>query len=83
MEDNEIKTIILRKMLMHYWIGGRHTSIDNIPKGFPPHERKRVADIAKELIKEGFILHHSTNYGIQVSLNPRKINEAKKLAGLL
>ena len=21
------------------WIGGKHTALDNIPKGFPPHVR--------------------------------------------
>ena len=83
MEDSEVKAAILRKMLMHKWIGGKHTSIDNIPKGFPQHERKRVTDLTKELIKEGFILHKPTSYGEQVSLNPKRVYEAKKLTGVV
>lgn len=82
MEDNEIKAAILRKMLMHRWIGGKHTSIDNIPKGFPQHERNRVTSLTTELIREGFILRKPTNYGEEVSLNPNRVYEAKKLSGL-
>ncbi len=82
MDDDEIKVAILRKMLMHRWVGGRHTSIDNIPKGFPQHERGRIAGLTKELIKDGFILHKPTSYGEEVSLNPKKVYEAKKLTGI-
>ena len=83
MEDSEIKVDVLRKMLRHRWIGGKHTSIDNIPKGFPQHERKRVGDLTKELIKEGFVLHKPTSYGEKISLNPKRVYEAKKLTGII
>ena len=70
MEDNEIKIEIIRKMLRHRWIGGKHTSTNNIPKGFPQHEKDHVIYMTKQLIKEGFILHKPTHYGEEVSLNP-------------
>jgi acyl carrier protein phosphodiesterase len=83
MEDNEIKIAILRKMLMHRWIGGKHTSVDNVPKGFPQHERGRVAELVKELMIDGFILRKPTSYGEEVSLNPNKVYEAKRMTGMI
>jgi len=83
MEDHQVKIEILRKMLRHRWIGGKHTSIDNIPKGFPQHERSHVSNLTRDLVKEGFILHKPTSYGEEVSLNPGKLYEIKKLVGIL
>ena len=47
-----------------------HTSIDNLPKGFPPEVRKRVKDMAKELKKERILFSKPTSYGEEVSINP-------------
>ena len=52
MNDNELKAAVLRKMLMHRWIGGKHTALDNIPKGFPLHVRNDVARITEDLIRD-------------------------------
>jgi hypothetical protein len=41
MDDNELKAAILRKMLMHRWIGGKHTAIDNYPERFSAACEKR------------------------------------------
>jgi len=46
-----------------------HTSIDNLPKGFPPEIRGRVKNMAKELKKEGILLRKPTSYGEEVSVN--------------
>jgi len=83
MGDIELKAVVLRKMLMHRWIGGKHTDIENIPKGFPPHVRNDVAKAVEELVREGFIRRKPTSYGEHVSLNPEKVHEAKRIAGLL
>ena len=36
-------------------------------------------DAVKELIKEGFVLQKPTSYGLQVSLNPARIDEITKI----
>jgi len=46
-------------------------------KGFPTHEIKRVKKELKVLIKRGYILQKPTSYGIEVSINPRVIQEIK------
>jgi len=46
-----------------------HTSIDNMPKGFPPEIRGKVKEMAKELKKEGILFSKPTSYGEEVSIN--------------
>ena len=44
----------------------------------PKHMAGVAKDAIKELIKEGFILQKPTSYGLQVSLNPERIDEITK-----
>ena len=74
-----LKKAVLRKMYVDKIIGGRHTAIENLKKGFPSHVRGNVDDEVKELIKDGFILPKMTSYGLQVSLNPRMIPEIERI----
>lgn len=75
----EIQKAVLAKLYRHGYIGGRHTSVDNIPKGFPKHVYGKVKKVAKELIKQNFIMVKPTAYGLQVSLNPRKMAEIERI----
>ena len=43
---------ILRKMYFYGYIGGKHTSVDNLQKSFPTHERGSVKEAVKVLIKD-------------------------------
>ncbi|VVB80791.1 Uncharacterised protein [uncultured archaeon] len=80
MEKEEIIKSLLRKMVyMGKW-GASHTSVDNLPKGFPAHLRGEVKDVAKDLIKKGFLLSKPTSYGVEVSLNPEKKKEIEELS---
>jgi len=63
-------------------IGGKHTAIENLKKGFPSHVRGDVDDEVKELIKDGFILPKTTSYGLQVSLNLGMIPEIERILGI-
>ncbi|MDH2906970.1 MAG: hypothetical protein PXX83_02610 [Candidatus Nitrosotalea sp.] len=42
---------ILRKMYFYGYIGGKHTSVDNLQKSFPKHERGNVKGAVQVLIK--------------------------------
>ncbi len=70
---------ILQKMLFEHDIGGKHTSADNIPKGFPKNERGEVKKALKNLIREGYVMPKITSYGLEVSLNPRLIAEIHRI----
>ncbi len=71
----DIKSHILWKLHIKRIYGGKHTAIENVGKGIPLHLKGLYHDMTKELIKEGYILPKPTNYGLQVSLNPRKAGE--------
>ena len=51
-----IKKAILKKLLRHRYIGGKHTEIRNAMKGFPSHMLKQVKKEIKNLIKEDYLL---------------------------
>ena len=75
----DIAKIILRKLYRRRVIGGKHTAIEHLTKGLPRHVAGAAKEIIKELIKQGFIIPKSTSYGLQVSLNPEKIDEISKI----
>jgi hypothetical protein len=69
-DDERIKLTILRKMVRLGFIGGKHTSIKNLPKGFPKSERGRVANVVRKMATEYFIVKRKPD-SLHVSLNPR------------
>ena len=75
----DLKHIILRKLYRRRVIGGKHTAVEHLTKGLPRHLAGAAKNAVKELVKEGFILTKSTSYGLQVSLNPEKIDEITKI----
>jgi len=75
----DIQKAILAKLYRHGYIGGRHTSVDNIPKGFPKHVYGKVKKVAKDLMKQNLIMVKPTAYGLQVSLNPHKMVEIERI----
>ena len=75
----DLKKIILRKLYRHRIIGGKHTAIEHLTKGLPKHIAGNAKEAVKELIKEGLLLAKHTSYGVQVSLNPKKIEEIDKI----
>ena len=81
-QHDDIKTALLRKLAKHGWWGARHTSFDNLPKGFPKHLAKEVKEVAKELIKTGILVPKPTSYGLEVSLNPNKKQEIEGIIGV-
>ncbi|MCD6226952.1 hypothetical protein J7J90_00460 [Candidatus Micrarchaeota archaeon] len=74
-----VKKVLLRKLAKHGYWGKKHTSFDNLPKGFPKHLHSKVKEVAKKLIKENIILSKPTNYGLEVSLNPKMKDRIEKI----
>jgi len=67
-----LKARILYKLARRQMWGGKHTDIVHLHTGVPAHSRKESKHAAAELIKEGLILQKITQYGLHVSLNPKK-----------
>lgn len=58
----------------------KHTNINNLPKGLSNKLRisKGVKKAIEDLLKEQILLSKPTQYGLEVSLNPKKIKEIEK-----
>ena len=80
-EKLQIKIFIVRKLYRkRVWLH-KHTNINNLPKGLSNELRpsKDVRKAIDELLKEQILLSKPTHYGLEVSLNPKKIKEIEEL----
>ena len=75
----DFKIIILKKLFRHRYIGGKHTAVENLTKSLPKHAVGEAKKAVDWLIKSGFVLKKPASYGLQVSLNPERIEEIIKL----
>jgi hypothetical protein len=78
MYDN-LSITILSKMAFDGVIGAKHTSAESIKRGFPSHLKGDVDKALKKLVKANLVIHHPTSYGVQYSLNPRMLDEIRKI----
>jgi hypothetical protein len=74
-DEENIKATLLYHLRRKKVIGGVHIPIDTLRRGFPSHLGKDIDKIAKELIRQGYIITKLTSYGLQVSLNKEKLQE--------
>ena len=74
-DEGKIRATILYHLRRKKIIGGVHTPFDTITKGFPSHLGKDIKKIAKQLIKENYLLTKPTNQGMHVILNKDKLKE--------
>ncbi len=71
--------VILRKLFRRRIIGAKHTAFEHVTAGIPKHFHGNAKDTAERLIKQGLILTKPTSYGLQISLNPERIEEIIEL----
>jgi hypothetical protein len=76
--EDKIKATILYHLRRKKVIGNVHTHFDTLKKGFPSHLGKDVDKIAKELVKQGYLITKPASYGLQISLNKERIKEIEK-----
>lgn len=77
--SDDVRTTLLLKMYTHRYIGGQHTDVVNLRKGFHPKQYGEVDDAIKQLIKDGWLIPKPAKYGFHVSLNPRIIKEVEEI----
>lgn len=78
MENDAIVATVLYNLRRKNKMGGKHTPFDSLSKGFPKHLRGGVKDVARNLIKQGWIVSKPTSYGLQVALNKDRVVEIEK-----
>jgi len=70
---------ILFKLKRNFYIGGRHTSEDNVIKGFPTNERGNIKKAIRKLIKSGYLIPKPTSYGLELSIDPHRMKEINEI----
>ena len=79
MKYNDLSITILSKMVFDGIIGGKHTSAESLKRGFPSHLKGDVDKALKRLVKSNLVINHPTSYGMQYSLNPKMLEEIRKI----
>ncbi len=75
----DLRRHILRKLYRRRVIGGKHTALEHVMSGIPGHAYGDAKKAAEELIREGLIIPKPTHYGLQISLNPERLEAIKKI----
>ncbi|MBI2541918.1 hypothetical protein HYV80_04370 [Candidatus Woesearchaeota archaeon] len=79
--NEQIKGKILHKLTRKGKFEHSHTTIENLPKGFPPDLKGRAKDMSEELIKEGILYLKKTSYGKQVAISLEKKDKIMEYTG--
>ncbi|MCZ7384012.1 MAG: hypothetical protein O8C63_04605 [Candidatus Methanoperedens sp.] len=79
---NKIEIAILKHLYKHGYIGKRHTPFENALKGIPKHLRGEAKDSLEIMIKTGLILPYPTGHGLDVRINPERVDEVKRIIGV-
>ena len=77
-DEDKIKATLLYHLRRKKVIGAKHTAFDTLRRGFPSHLGKDISKIAKELIRDNYLLTKPTNQGLHVSLNKEKLKEIEE-----
>ena len=76
---NDIRKVLLKKLYNLGCWGKGHASESNLPKGFPPHLRGFVIDVAYELRKQEFLVMRPSGHDRQWYLNFAKRQEIEQI----
>lgn len=84
MDDDIIRAQLLYALARKRKWGESHTAYENLFRQFDPsamgkHGMKIAKAIVEKLFRDDFLIKKPTGYGLQVSLNPRKSQEIKKI----
>ena len=72
---------ILGKLLRDHRIGGRHTAVENVyGHHFADHEKIEAKEAVEILVRDGILLEKRNEGQRHVSVNPRRLAEARAIA---
>jgi len=76
-----VKKFIVRKLYRKRMWLHKHTNINNLPKGLSNALRvsREVKKAIEDLLNDQILLSKPTHYGLEVSLNPKKIRQIEEL----
>jgi len=77
-EREQLKFKILWHLYTHGYFGKRHTPIESLKRGLPSHLKGEAEPVARDLIRDGWLVAKKTAHGSDVSINPRKAGDVKR-----
>ena len=83
MKLGKVEIAIMQKLYDHDFIGEKHTSEDNVPKGFLSICVVMLRKPSRILFARVMLPPKITSYGLEVSLDPRRLAEIRKLLSAL
>lgn len=61
-------------------VGGSHTAVEHVLRGFPDHEKSTAREAYEVLVREDLVLEKTTSYGKQFSLAPHRMRDLEEIA---
>ena len=68
---------ILRKLYRRSCIGARHTALEHCFTGLRRNDVKDGKRAYERLVNGGYLIVKPTSYGVQVSIDPRRLDSVK------
>ncbi len=77
-KERELAKDVMRKFYRNNIWGKHHWSEDTLPKGFPPHLRGKVMDVADDLRRMRFLVKRPSHHGYQWYANLEMLREIEE-----
>lgn len=74
-----VSVFVLEKLYRNRIIDAKHISFEDLVTGSPKHVRGDIKKKLQKLVKVNLILQHPTSYGMQYTLNSKRLDDVKKI----
>lgn len=78
-QNDPVSIFILEKLYRNRIIDAKHISFDDLVTGSPKHVRGDIKKKLQNLVKKNLVLQHPTSYGMQYTLNSKRLDDIKKI----
>ncbi len=77
--NDPVSVFVLEKMYRNRIIDAKHISFEDLVTGSPKHVRGDIKKKLQKLIKINLVLQHPTSYGMQYTLNSKRLEDIRKI----
>ena len=77
--NDSVSVFVLEKLYRNRIIDAKHISFEDLVTGSPKHVRGDIKKKLQKLVKVNLILQHPTSYGMQYTLNSKRLDDIRKI----
>ena len=77
--NDPVSVFVLEKLYRNRIIDAKHISFEDLVTGSPKHVRGDIKKKLQKLIKINLVLQHPTSYGMQYTLNSKRLDDIRKI----